>query len=205
MFRLHVNGRCIKRLPAVVDPLCGVLSASAAVMLLASPAFAQISMAEVPLHFGEGEGRLLPCAARTSCVSTANFMSPSQYLAPWSFDPLEPEQAKRLLLDELGARGGTVIREDMDRGYIAVLVPYELAPGRQDEDLLEFVFIPNDRAVAFRSEARVNTPPPPFCWTPGCISGPGNRARLEALRDSLGWSSLETDEDKKWVQILLHD
>ncbi|GIL63908.1 hypothetical protein Vafri_17917 [Volvox africanus] len=57
-------------------------------------------------------------------------MSPSQYLAPWSFDPLEPEQAKRLLLDELGARGGTVIREDMDRGYIAVLVPYELAPGR---------------------------------------------------------------------------
>lgn len=30
-----------------------------------------------------------------SCVSTANFMSPSQYLAPWSFDPWNSDQAKR--------------------------------------------------------------------------------------------------------------
>ncbi|EFJ41178.1 hypothetical protein VOLCADRAFT_107798 [Volvox carteri f. nagariensis] len=160
-----------------------------------------------PLHLdGEGAGRLLPCAPRTSCVSTANFMSPSQYLAPWSFDPLEPAQAKRLLLDELRTRGGTVVQEDEAKGYIAALVPYQLAPGRQDVDLLEFKFATGGgAAVAFRSEAHINTPPPPFCWTPGCISGPGNRARMEQLRNSLGWSSMETDEDKKWVQILLHD
>ncbi len=34
-----------------------------------------------------------------------------------------------------------------------------------------------------RSEAQTTVPPPPFCFTPGCISGPGNRARMESLRD----------------------
>ncbi len=56
----------------------------------------------------------------------------------------------------------------------------------------------------FSSNSIANSPDPPFCLTPGCISGPGNRGRLEALRDQLGWSNLETDEDKKWVQIMLH-
>ena len=28
---------------------------------------------------------------------------------------------------------------------------------------------------------------PPFCITRGCISGPVQRASLEALRDALGW------------------
>jgi hypothetical protein len=58
--------------------------------------------------------------------------------------------------------------------------------------------------VVFSSNSIANSPDPPFCLTPGCISGPGNRGRLEALRDQLGWSNLETDEDKKWVQIMLH-
>lgn len=35
----------------------------------------------------------------------------------------------RLLLDELRARGGTVIQEDEAKGYIAALVPYQLGPG----------------------------------------------------------------------------
>eukprot|EP00873_Tetraselmis_striata_P020061 jgi/Tetstr1/440325/TSEL_028662.t1 len=46
--------------------------------------------------------------------------------------------------------------------------------------------------------------PPPFCTKPGCVNGPPNRQRMEALRDELLWSPLETDEDKKWVQIMLH-
>ncbi|KAG2426746.1 hypothetical protein HXX76_012803 [Chlamydomonas incerta] len=158
------------------------------------------------LHFdvAGGEARLLPCTPKASCVSTANFLSPSQYLAPWSFDPKTPAAAKRQLLDELvGVRGGQVVREDEGRGYVAVAVPYQLGAGKSDVDLMEFKF--TDVAVAFRSEARLNIPPPPFCFTPGCISGPPNRARMEALRDTLGWNSQETDEDKKWVQILLHD
>lgn len=131
-------------------------------------------------------------------------MSPSQYLPPWTFQPLGLEQAKRQLLDELQARGGRVLRDDPRDGYLAALVPYSLPGGRQDFDLVEFRFVEDVQAVLFRSEAQTTVPPPPFCFTPGCISGPGNRARMESLRDSLGWTSQETDEDKKWVQILLH-
>ncbi|PNH06579.1 hypothetical protein TSOC_007010, partial [Tetrabaena socialis] len=149
------------------------------------------------LHFDpDGEGRLLPCAPRTSCVSTTNFMSPSQYLAPWTFDPTPPAQAKRQLLDEVRARGGTVVQEDEARGYVAALVPYQLSPGRQDVDIVEFKFVSDGRAVAFSGRC---------CGPARGEGGPGNRGRLEALRDSLGWSSQETDEDKKWLQIMLHD
>ena len=45
---------------------------------------------------------------------------------------------------------------------------------------------------------------PPFCLRPGCISGPRERERLEELRDRMQLLVNETDEDKKWVQILLH-
>lgn len=38
----------------------------------------------------------------------------------------------------------------------------------------------------------------------GCINGPRNRGRLEEVQRELGWLPLETDEDKKWVPLLLH-
>ncbi len=58
--------------------------------------------------------------------------------------------------------------------------------------------------VLFRSQASTDRPFPPFCISRGCISGPANRGRMEALRDALGWAVLETDEDKAWQQLLLH-
>ncbi|KAG2454273.1 hypothetical protein HYH02_001304 [Chlamydomonas schloesseri] len=181
-----------------------VPSTLAALLVLVSPPCQAAEPVGLHLETSGSEGRLLPCAPKTSCVSSANFLSPSQYLAPWSFDPKTPAAAKRQLLDELvGARGGRVVAEDEGRSYVALMVPYKLGAGKTDVDLLEFKF--TDVAVAFRSEAGVNIPPPPFCYTPGCISGPPNRARMEVLRDALGWSSQETDEDKKWVQILLHN
>ena len=33
---------------------------------------------------------------------------------------------------------------------------------------------------------------------------PLKRGRLEELQRELGWLPLETDEDKKWVPLLLH-
>lgn len=68
---------------------------------------------------------------------------------------------------------------------------------------MEFVFR-EGRLVLFRSQSRVTLPDPPFCIVPGCISGPRNRARMASLRNSLGWGNMETDEDKQWVQMLMH-
>ena len=69
----------------------------------------------------------------------------------------------------------------------------------------EFFFL-NDGsgAVLFRWAGRVNVASPPGCFKPGCINGPRQRARAEALQRELGWLPLETDEEKKWVPLLLH-
>lgn len=108
----------------------------------------------------------------------------------------------RALMDELHVRGGDISEVDAPAGYVAARVRF--GTGEQDVDALQFRLLP-DGTVLFKSQAAgVNRPYPPFCFTPGCISGPGNRQRLEALRNDLGWTVLEPDEDKKWVQILLH-
>lgn len=64
----------------------------------------------------------------------------------------------------------------------------------------------DDGVALFSAQAEVNRRDPPFCLVPGCISGPVERARLAALRDSLGWAVLEADggEDAVWQQIMLH-
>ena len=38
--------------------------------------------------------------------------------------------------------------------------------------------------------------------TEGCITGPPQRKYVDLIRDRLGWLPLETDEDKKWVQVM---
>jgi hypothetical protein len=179
------------------------------------------------------------CKARTSCVSTASFLSPSNYLPPWLYpkdkasamrcapgwrrgalancvqqqrsrmraereQPLgqrrrPPTALRRALLDQLQQQGAASISSEPSTG----LVTAQLRSNWGADDQLRFVFR-GDGVVLFSSSSAGNQADPPFCLTPGCISGPGNRGRLEALRDALGWSNLETDEDKEWVQILLH-
>jgi hypothetical protein len=82
-----------------------------------------------------------------------------------------------------------------------------MCSGQEEVDLASFRFLSDPPEVLFRSEAITELPgptSPPFCWTRGCISGPRQRSRLIDLQDKLGWSGAETDEDKSWVQILLH-
>ncbi|KAJ9516324.1 hypothetical protein QJQ45_001051 [Haematococcus lacustris] len=78
-----------------------------------------------------------------------------------------------------------------------------MSPRRVEVDEMEFVF--RDTLILFRSEAvdgGLGGPDPAFCWVTNCVSGPRQRARLEALRDALGWSVQETDEDKRGALIL---
>jgi hypothetical protein len=109
----------------------------------------------------------------------------------------------RQVLDELNSQGGSILSSDLAAGTVQAILPAQNAPpGLQGDELV--LQLRDDGTVLFRSESRSAGPDPPFCWRPGCISGPANRARMEALRDALGWRVLETDEEKQWVQILLH-
>lgn len=70
--------------------------------------------------------------------------------------------------------------------------------------MVEFRFLPGS-VVVFRSELqRAGGLSPPGCFTRNCINGPKERARMAELQASLGWPQLETDEDKRWVRLLLH-
>jgi hypothetical protein len=105
-------------------------------------------------------------------------------------------------LEELHATVLTTNTADAD-GVLYVLAQVPSGSSGDSYDTVQ-VKLRDDGVALFKSEAARNTPDPPFCLTPGCISGPGNRQRMERLRDALGWTVLETDEDKQWVQILLH-
>ena len=142
------------------------------------------------------------CTTGTSCVSTASFRSPANFLPPWEYTSSDADafaQLTRVLRDRPGA---VVTVADEESGYVAASLRYG---GDDDVDDVEF-FLTKDgsKTVLFSSRSRVNRASPPGCFTPGCINGPRNRSRMEGLQRELGWLPLETDEDKKWVPLLLH-
>ena len=129
------------------------------------------------------------CVAGTSCVSTASFRSPANYLPPWEYVGDDAQAFKTLV--------------DANAGYVAASLRHD--DSSSDVDDLEFFFL-NDGsgAVLFRWAGRVNVASPPGCFKPGCINGPRQRTRAEDLQRELGWLPLETDEEKRWVPLLLH-
>ena len=140
------------------------------------------------------------CATGTSCVSTSSFRTPANYLPPWEYVEDDADAFAKL---ERALRGRAVansVRADSASGFLAASLAY---PDGVDE--YEFYF-KNDgsKTVLFKAQSLVNKVSPPGCFTPGCINGPRNRARVEELQRELGWLGFETDEDKKWVPLLLH-
>ncbi|KAL2630692.1 hypothetical protein R1flu_015378 [Riccia fluitans] len=137
-------------------------------------------------------GQLRSCEGGTPCVSTSAFRSPSRFMPPWSYLNSK-ESAFVDLLKTLERMGAKIVETDDDRYVYATMS----SPGGTENDVddLEFLFVGNQ--VCFRSRSRKSIPDPPFCWWPGCINGPRNRQRMEALRDELGWIPMETDEEKK--------
>ena len=141
------------------------------------------------------------CVAGASCVSTASFRSPANYLPPWEYVG-DDAAAFKTLVEALRSDPKVFdMIDDETAGYVAASLRHDDA----DVDDLEFFFL-NDGsgAVLFRWAGRVNVASPPGCFKPGCINGPRQRARAEALQRELGWLPLETDEEKKWVPLLLH-
>jgi len=140
------------------------------------------------------------CATGTSCVSTSAFRTPANYLPPWEYlgdDTAAFKSLEKLLVEK--AQPGSVYADETT-GFIRADLKYP-----DGVDTYEFHF-KNDgsRIVLFSARSQTNKVSPPGCFQKGCINGPRNRARAEALRDEIGWLGFETDEDKKWVPLLLH-
>lgn len=77
---------------------------------------------------------IVACKPSTSCVSSASFRSPSQYMPPWSYGSAGKAQAFHRLhsqLQEMQQQGSAqVLTVDADAGYIAARIRYSLAGER---------------------------------------------------------------------------
>ena len=172
------------------------------------------------------------CSPGEKCVSTANYnRGPSQvgalpgeqfrhesthnadtvfahqYAVPWIVpERMALAEASEELAQAIQDLGGTVSgiqsagRDGTDLELAA------RAPGWGEE--MTFL-LRNDGVVLYTIAGLsgfggIRVPDPPGCFARGCISGPPQRRYVEALRDRLSWLPMETDEDKEWVQLLLH-
>ena len=147
--------------------------------------------------YGLFQGRLEPCKGDSSCVSTTSVANPSKFGAPWTFEPQtsDPSEAweslKAAILKNAG--GGTIVEcvngpktfylraEYPPSGFAAVL-------DRENIDDVEFRMIPEERLMTYRSASRKV-----FYLYPlqRPIDIGRNRARLENIRQQLGWVELE--------------
>lgn len=179
--------------------------AAAVCTLMASQQTAVAWAEEAPsLQHQQAAPAIAACKPKTSCVSTASFLSPSQYLPPWSFAPDSRDSAARALKRVLEDAGAESIQETKGEGSTTVQAVVPI-PGRPGSDTV-LVQLRDDGVALFSSRAAANRPDPPFCLSRGCISGPAERGRMEAIRNALGWAALEAEggEDARWTQILLH-
>jgi len=184
---------CSKK--ATADRACsGIRFAATTALTLAVGCSSAFAAPEVGLV----DGSLRGCAPKTSCVSTSSGRSPSQYLPPWDYAGLSTEEAYDRLKSAVIKRGGRVLEEERGR-YIQAELPFG-----KEVDLAEFLLITDPDVILYRELSVVNKPDPPGCLGFGCINGPRNRGRIEEFQKSLDFLSFETDEDKKWVPLLLH-
>eukprot|EP00898_Chlorokybus_atmophyticus_P000673 jgi/Chlat1/1606/Chrsp125S01867 len=196
-----VSGRCVwpqEEVEATPEAATytrrGLLLSSAAGAALASvqPACAAAGTAS-DVGGLTADGHLRGCGKSTACVSTSAMQSPSQYLPPWTYRGSRAS-AYGVLKKALLQQQADVLEEQPGQ-YIRAKVVFGPKPG--DMDIVEFLVL--DRGVCcFRSVSPVSAPSLPFCLRPGCITGPRNRTRMEALREQLGWLPRETDEEKIW-------
>ena len=132
--------------------------------------------------------------------------APSRYVPPLVYpEGLGARQAAARLGEALEAMGAGGVRVSALGGGDGGLLLEASASGWGER--MEFVLRPAQRTVAFSIEGRRQARSlfdPPGCLKKGCINGPPQRARVEALQAALGWAPLETDEDKEWVPLLLH-
>ncbi|QDZ18468.1 hypothetical protein HOP50_01g09720 [Chloropicon primus] len=159
-----------------------------------------------------GFDKIFKCTPGAKCVSTASFNQPSQYSSPWIVPGGKSlrEAAEDLsrAVEEVGGRESTTLSAPFERQDGAVGVSASSKGWGEDmrfllkKDAEKNTILVTYSIASPNSGAKVPVPDPPGCLEAGCITGPPQRRYVEAIRNILGWLPLETDEDKKWVQIM---
>ena len=157
-----------------------------------------------------GVSRVSPASSMVSAAPAPAISTSDAATPPWIVpEGTDLERAGASLGEALEALGAENVSVSTGPGGVAVAAT---ASGWGEEIL--FVLAEDEGigggagvvtfTVAGAPGRFLNPPDPPGCLQRGCINGPVQRRYVEALRDRLQWQNLETDEDKRWVQLLLH-
>ncbi|KAF6002207.1 hypothetical protein F1559_002550 [Cyanidiococcus yangmingshanensis] len=136
---------------------------------------------------------LAKCAAEDNCISSTAVGNPSKYGPPWSYAKAtaDPGEAWSSLEAAVRAEPGLEVQK-VQKYYLYATGPSVFPPGGVDD--IEFLMRPMDEVVLYRSSSRKVTYVYPFLQPLGDFGT--NKARLERIRNRLGWELLDFMESQ---------
>lgn len=154
------------------------------------PVLADTTTVEQPQQiFGLKQGRLLPCKARSNCISTSSVNSLEKYSRPWEFvKPVEEEYSE--ILNVLKSdQYLKVADQDSLQFYVRAEAKSAVPPTGTDD--IELLLNGKDKIITYRSNSRELV-------TAGSqvIGDAGsNRNRLDSIKRKLGVSDMGMTAD----------
>ena len=133
--------------------------------------------------------RLYSCQTLANCVSVSAIKNPSQFGAPWDYtsSTKDAEEAwkalKRAVKEDATLR---VVEEDDAKKYLHAITPSKV-PQKGIDDV-EFLLIPSEKIVTYRSASRSNAYVYPY--QTAISDGGNNKKRMKEILARLGWVEL---------------
>ena len=160
---------------------------------LANPLSTQAAV-DTPLY-GIVKGRLRVCPAISNCISTASFRSLDKYGKPWVYSS-DTETIWTALKQELASNAlFKVVETKDDIKYIHAEARSALPPTGVDD--VEFLLIPEDSLVTYRSNSREVV----FAGTAALGDGGSHANRLLTIRKHLKLQEMGVDaEDESFYR-----
>ena len=141
--------------------------------------------------YGLQKGRLLPCEARSNCVSTSSIKSLDKYGLPWEYDQESDFQFDALVKAVGKDPYMKIIEQDSSNFYLHAQAKSSFPPTGIDD--VEFLLNTQDKLVTYRSNSR------DALKAGGTVVGDGgaNRNRLESVRQRLGLREMGAEADEE--------